>query len=100
MRTDTYTKFILSVIAICLTILVAKELVPPAKADSNSTESMVRRYGLVPVNPDGSINVNINPSSVIDVRLVDIYTNDQLDINVAKVGGYSTYGVIPVKIKE
>ena len=57
-------------------------------------------YGLVPLNADGSIDVNIKSnSSTMDVNIVDISTSDELDVNIDEVGGYSNYGIVPVEVK-
>ena len=72
MKTDFYTKAVLTVIAICLTIIVIKEvdIMPkayagPAKTNLNPNVN----YGLVPLNADGSIDVNIKSSSTMDVNI-------------------------------
>lgn len=46
-----------------------------------------QNYTLVPVNKDGSIDVNIKSIS------------DVVDVNIDEVGGYNTYGTIEVKVK-
>jgi len=94
MKVDKFTKIVLTVIAVNLTILTVKnfDIIPIAYANepSNVLElSPNMNYGLVPLNKDGSIDVNIksfSPSSVMDV-------------NIEEVGGYSTYGELEVKIK-
>jgi hypothetical protein len=103
MKTDYYTKAVLTVIAICLTIIVVKQIdiIPNANAETtrpNYNTNM--NYGLVPVNEDGSINVNIkSTSSTMDVNIVDISTFDELDVNIDEVSGISTSGKVPVEIK-
>lgn len=72
MKTDTYTKFILTLIAICLLIIVMKEINFFSAAYANNTEKkqdFTNNYGLVPLNEDGSINVRLNYGDYIDVRL-------------------------------
>ena len=72
MKTDFYTKAVLTVIAICLTVIVIKEidLIPSAYADTpNSNLNTYANYGLVPLNADGSIDVNIKSSSTMDVNI-------------------------------
>lgn len=46
-----------------------------------------QNFAIVPVNTDGSIDVNIKSS------------NDIIDVNVEEVGGFSTFGTIDVKVK-
>lgn len=91
MKTDFYTKTVLTVIAICLIILVFKQvdIIPKAYAEtpySNFNSNL--NYGLVPLNKDGSIDVNIVSGS------------DMIDVNIAEVGGWNTWGKVPVVIKE
>ncbi len=53
MKTDFYTKTVLTVIAICLAVQVFKDnpFIQTANANDN------KRFVTVPLNPDGSINV-------------------------------------------
>jgi hypothetical protein len=53
MKTDLYTKVILTIIAVALTLNLIKSSITRAMADN-------KKYVTLPVNPDGSINVNIN----------------------------------------
>ncbi len=103
MKTDFYTKAVLTVIALCLTIIVLKQvdIIPNAYAATPKTKLNTNmNYGLVPLNADGSIDVNIKSnSSTMDVNIVDISTSDELDVNIDEVGGYATYGKVPVEIK-
>lgn len=103
MKTDFYTKAVLTVIAVCLTIIVLKQvdIIPNAYAETPKTKiNNNMNYGLVPLNADGSIDVNIKSnSSTMDVSIVDISTSDELDVNIDEVGGFSTSGTVPVKVK-
>jgi hypothetical protein len=103
MKTDFYTKAVLTVIAFCLTVIVLKQvdIIPSTIAGTPKTNlNSNMNYGLVPLNADGSINVNIkSTSSTMDVNIVDISTSDELDVNIDEVGGYSTYGKVPVQVK-
>jgi hypothetical protein len=89
MKPDFYTKSVLTVIAFCLVILVCKQVdvVPKAYAEMPKHLPANMSYGLVPVNADGSINVNIKS------------TTATMDVNIDEVGGYSTYGTLEVKVK-
>lgn len=90
MKTDFYTKLVLTVIALCLTILTLQniEIVPKAYAGpNNNTLNPSKNYALVPLNANGSIDVNIT----------SINTSDELDVNIDEVGGSSVYRSIPVK---
>jgi hypothetical protein len=104
MKTDRYTKFLLTVIAACLTVLTLQSIdiipkayaMPPAKPATLPIGS----YGLVPVNPDGSITVKLN-SEMIDVNLKNIEIDDELDVNIDEIGGgFVPYGgPIPISTR-
>jgi hypothetical protein len=64
MKTDTYTKVVLTIIAIALTANLLKGIfISPAKADT-------KKFVAIPVNPDGSINVKFPKGETIDVNIV------------------------------
>lgn len=90
MQTDLYSKIILTIIAFCLVIIVIRDIEFIPKANANSIESLPdTRYGLVPINDDGSINVRINQGSLVDVRLIGIdealdLSWDPISVNVVK----------------
>ncbi len=90
MKTDKYTKIVLTVIAICLTINVVKEFnfVPTAYANESMNTLAI---------PEGFKMVPINTTQVMDVRLVDINTSDELNVNLKSV---STYNPINVNLKK
>ncbi len=91
MKTDFYTKAVLTVIAVCLTIIVLKQvdIIPNTYAGtSKASLNSNMNYGLVPLNADGSIDVNIKSSSEMDVNITGVN------------GGYVQYGKLPVVIKE
>jgi hypothetical protein len=74
MRPDFYTKAILTVIAFCLFTIAIEQvgLVPSAYAGGDhhdSGEFNHTEYAIVPVNADGSIDVNIKSSSTMDVSI-------------------------------
>lgn len=91
MKSNIYLKVVLTVIAINLTLLTAKELNlistanaadVPAKPGKNGTN-----YGFIPVNEDGTINVRIKSGEVMDVRVMDVFHP-------------SLWSAIPVKIEK
>ena len=88
MKTDTYLKAVLTVIAICLVILTLKSvnILPEAQAGAKTPGSST--YAMVPVGPDGTVTVKI--ASI----------EDDLSINLEKVGGYGAYSGIPVILKD
>lgn len=83
MKTDLYTKAILTVIAIALIGLFFKTSTPIPNA--NAAKMEYQKYSLIPVNSDGSINVKFT---------------DILDVNIEKVDGSSVIYNIPVSIEE
>lgn len=105
MKTDNYTKFILTVIAVCLVVIVAKDvsLVTDAHAGNEVTQLPPNpNYGLIPINADGTVTVKLSPNDVMDVNIKGISTRDELDVNIDEIGGgyVSMNGPLPVKIKE
>ena len=80
MKTDLYTKIILTIIAIALTLNLVKSGVTTAMADA-------KKYVALPVNPDGSINVNINK------------VNETMDVNIKNVDRSAFYYVTPIPVK-
>jgi hypothetical protein len=105
MKTDRYTKVVLTIIAACLIINIAEkiDIMPKAYAgDKNVPATVGSNYAVVPLNKDGSISVSLTNPAPMDVNIVGIRTSDDLDVNVnlQKIGGYSTYGEIPVKVKQ
>ncbi len=87
MKTDKYTKIILTVIAICLTMNVIKDfdIFPSAYANEKNGSEIPNGYKLIPAN------------EAIDVRLVDINTYDELNVNLKSV---DTYDEVKVNIKK
>ena len=116
MKTDLYTKTVLTVIAVCLTInLIGQlDLIPKAHAatDGNSNTE----YALVPISDMETIDVrivdintydelNVNLKSVdtydeVKVNINSIDTNDELDVNIDEIGGgwINNGQPLPVKI--
>ena len=84
MKTDLYTKLVLTVIAVSLVLLVLQNttLLNEAKAD----KSNFNKFASVPINDDGSINVKL--------------VADQMDVNLKSIGGSSVYGTLPINLKE
>ncbi len=102
MQTDLYTKTILTIIAICLVIIVVKQIdiIPNAHAENSANVVYDPNYRLIKANADGTIDVNIkSASSSIDVNLVKVKTYDPVDVNIKKVAGNTCYDAIPVKNK-
>ncbi len=102
MKTDLYTKTILTIIAVCLVIIVIKQvdIIPNAHAENSAKVVYDPNYRLIKTNADGTIDVNIkSSSSSIDVNLVKVKNSDPVDVNIKKIGGNTCHDAIPVKNK-
>lgn len=81
MKTDLYTKIVLTIIALALTINLFKESITPAMAAGAKPTVMV------PLNADGTIDVNV-------VKM----PRDVINVNIEKIaGGSADYYPIIVK---
>lgn len=110
MKTDMYTKFITTIIAICLVIIVIRDTDIIQKANANNI--LDRNYTILPINNDGSITVKLSSTDVLDVNIknIDTYdklkvdvtsisTKDELDINIDEIGGSYVSSGGPIKVK-
>ncbi|MFT4802708.1 MAG: hypothetical protein ACI93N_002489 [Flavobacteriaceae bacterium] len=108
MKTDLYTKTVLTIIAICLTLNVISEyeIFPSAYASESETSSKDNLNSrLVSLSNLETIDVrivDINTSDELKVNITSIDTTDEMDINLDEIGGswVSSGGPINVKIKE
>ena len=113
MKTDTYTKVLLTVIAACLTFNVVQDLqlIPVAHAETLSEEGKLPitmetiDVRIVDINTYDELNVNLKSVDTYDelkVNVNSIDTSDELDVNIDEVGGswVNSGSPIPVKIKE
>ncbi len=82
MKTDLYTKTVLSIIAGALIVIAFKST--DVVTNANAVET-TPGFISIPVNPDGSINVKIA---------------DNMKVDIAAIGGNSVYGSLPVNMKE
>ncbi len=86
MKLDLYSKSILTIIAVCLTINVLKDfdIMPKAYANEPLKNELNllpnKNYGLIPVNADGTIDVNIKSSSEMKVDISTISTWDKMRV--------------------
>ena len=99
MKTDLYTKTVLTVIAVALVGLFFKNgtIVNEAKADKTNYS----RYASIPVNEDGSINVKMMTDMDVNIRSIggsSVY--GALPMNLKEIGGSSFYGSLPINLKE
>ena len=97
MKVDKFTKIVLTVIAVNLTILTVKNLDIMPKAYANEATNNIiatpsMNYGLVPLNENGSIDVNVKSFSSENV----------MNVNIDEVGGSSIFygSAVPVKIEN
>ena len=98
MKTDFYTKGILTVIAGAL-IVLAFENMDLTKA--NAAKS-VSGFATVPVNPDGSINVKFSETLKVNIsEVAGNYISTSLPMNIKELDGSSVSGSygLPVNIK-
>lgn len=122
MKTDVYTKSVLTVIAICLLLIAVKQydIIPSVHAANTVIPSNgdLLEYRLVPmsdmntldvrivdINTYDELNVNIKGIDTYDqmkVNLKGIDTSDELDVNIDQIGGswISPGSTIPVSIKQ
>ncbi|MCX6294749.1 MAG: hypothetical protein NTX97_01570 [Bacteroidetes bacterium] len=99
MKTDLYTKTVLTVIALALLALVFKNftMINEAKADKTN----FNRFASIPLNPDGSINVKMISDMDVNIRSVggsSVYGT--IPMNLKEIGGSSFYGSLPINVKE
>ena len=91
MKTDLYTKTILTIIAITLTFTVLKDyqLIPSAFANSNEIESVSRSHISEEITDFEKYRlVKMSDVNTMDVRIVDITTYDELNVNIKSIDSY------------
>lgn len=112
MKTDIYTKTVLTIIAVCLTFNVLQdlELVPKAyaadveisEANKLTTPMETIDVRIVDINTYDELNVNLKSVDTYDevkVNLKSIDTSDELDVNIDEVGGSWVSSGGPIKVK-
>ncbi|CAM3378876.1 hypothetical protein [Aequorivita lipolytica] len=107
MKTDNYTKIILTIIAICLTINVAKDfdIIPSAYASEKATQKPITEVidvRLVDINTSDELNVNLKSVDTYDevkVNIKKIETTDELDVNIDEIGGGWVSNGGPIKVR-
>lgn len=118
MIADLYTKTILTIIAICLSLNVVQQLdlIPKAYAASPEPNAEIStQYRLVPINEFDTMDVrivdintydelNVNLKSVdtydeVKVNIKSIDTSDELDVNIDEIGGGWVSNGGPIKVK-
>lgn len=81
MKTDLYTKIVLTIIAVILFINLFKATISTAQADGKT-------YVSLPVNADGTINVRFKQLK-----------NETLDVNIASTSYNALDNVEPLRVK-
>lgn len=103
MKTDFYTKTILTIIAVCLVVIVARglDIIPNAKAaetELRGQEQALNLYDLRP-NSDGSINVRVisvqAPSDGYPVKIKSYEAYNDLPVSIK-----SASGTVPVEVRN
>jgi hypothetical protein len=93
MKTDRYTKTLLTVIAICLVILVFKGTGMIQSTNANEAARSNRNninFGMIPINSDGSINVHIKSDSA---------EKDIIDVNIESCSTTAFMMAEPISVK-
>lgn len=111
MKTDLYTKSLLTVIALCLSFQVFQDLDLVPKAYANNANETVNSatypvlapmdVRIVDINTYDALNVNLKEIDTYDqlkVNLVNIDCDDELDVNIDEVGGAWVSHGGPIKI--
>ena len=80
MKTDLYTKIVLTIIAAALTLNLVKGSITPAMADT-------KKYVTLPLNADGSVNVKVTKM------------DGPMDVNVKNVERNAFFYVSPIPVK-
>ena len=91
MKTDTYTKTLLTIIAIALTLTVLKDykILPSAYANNNVIESTNHNNISEEItNFENYRLVKLSDINTMDVRIVDISTYDELNVNIKSIDSY------------
>lgn len=107
MKIDLYTKSILTIIAVCLVALVINQLniIPSAYAAENTKpDQPTKTYGMVPLNGDGTIDVNIKSiaysvSNNLPVVIKKYDADETIDVKIKKIDHYYSNS-LPVVIKK
>ncbi|MEZ4794460.1 MAG: hypothetical protein R2773_03120 [Flavobacteriaceae bacterium] len=108
MKTDLYTKTILTLIAVCLAVIALRpfEIIPTVQAHSDAPlNETASQYRLISIDELETLDVRIVDISTYDelnVNVKSIDTSDELDVNIDEIGGswVSSGSPIPVTIKQ
>jgi len=93
MKNQKLTNTLLGVIAINLTFLTLLQLNLFPTAYANSTSPVNANYGLVPLNPDGSISVKLSEQQIKEIKpseVQKVIITTGYDEHEAVVNSYGT----------
>lgn len=115
MNSDAYMKFILTVIAVCLVVIVLQNanFIPNAQANENESfnEAILEKSHVrLPLNEDGTLNVRVKSmdDKLMNVNIEQVggafikkgiptTVNNKVDVNLTELGGYFVYDRLPVE---
>jgi hypothetical protein len=116
MQSNHLNRLLLSGILICLVIIIYQNqrslhlqevpaspasLSEPAVRMVNNAPDLTPGLAIVPLNPDGSIDVRVKGvDDVIDVNIEEIDTYDKLNVHIKSADNYALQNAGPVKVKE
>jgi hypothetical protein len=98
MKTDLYSKIMLTVIAVSLSVLAFRqtEIIPRAQAETTGfPNNTTVNYAMVPLNEDGSVDINLKslPAERIEVDIESFPYNAKLDIDISEISTYDNLRV-------
>lgn len=91
MKTDLYTKSILTIIAFTLTLIVLKnyQIIPAAYANDTTAKDNYSSHVSEKITDFENYRlVKMSDLNTMDVRIVDISTYDELNVNIKSIESY------------
>ncbi len=82
MKTDTYTKTVLTIIAVCLLFIAGKQV-----------DLFPKAYG---AGEGGFANIPLNEDGTVNVRIVEAPT---MDVNITSCDANAFYRAEPIKVE-
>ncbi|MFO8054899.1 MAG: hypothetical protein R6U19_07045 [Bacteroidales bacterium] len=100
MKKDIFLKVVLTIIAVNLSILtlIRIEIIPDVHASKNPVIHQDQKYGLIPLNKEGAVNVSLNSNDVIDVNIQSIESWDNLGVDIESINTRDNLGINIQKI--
>ena len=117
MKTDIYSKIVLTVIAASLVVIALQNTNFFSEANASKTNNGL---ATVPLNPDGSINIKMMENLKVDISAIGGYpiyesvlpvnfektdgqnvnNNYGIPVNIKAINGSSIYDALPVREKK